>query len=228
MGNRAKHNAKPKRDFVEVRELTITKVPAPDNLDLTRTWYLVYTAPRMEFRAARGLVEAGCSVFLPKLHRVIRHRRRLIDHEVATFSRYLFASGLPTLRRDSYLVGPDGKTVVTINGRPLTDIREIEGVQDIVRSQEGWAVVPRRAIERVVTFQNDGALPRLAAETPDPSVSRGDTVRILSGPFMGFQSTVVEAVGLKHADVLIEIFGRWSPATFEVEHLEVVQQSHAA
>lgn len=220
MGNRAKHNAKPKRDFVATRELSITKVPAPEGLDLTKPWFLVYTAPRMELKAEEGLLKAGCQVFLPKLHRVIRFQRREITHDLATFPRYIFASGVPTMRRDSYLVGPDGKSVVTINGRPLTDIREIDGVQDILRSRDGFAIVPRRAIEAVICFQNDQKLPRIEQPGEEPRFAVGEPVRIIAGPFMGFQATVVEQIGLHQADVMIEIFGRSNVATFDTSHLD--------
>lgn len=211
---------KEKKPFVHYRDVQETKVPAPADLDLSRDWYLVYTAPRMEAKAAKGLQEAGCSVFLPSIRRVIRFQRRETDHQIATFPRYLFAAGVPTMRRDSCLLGPDGKTVLTINGRPLTDIREIDGVQDIVRSREGWARVPRVAIAKVAAYQNDAVPPRRDILRPDPKLAAGQRVKVISGPFMSFLAEVVEQVGLDEAQVLIELMGKPVPLTVPLRDLD--------
>ncbi|KRE02586.1 hypothetical protein ASE61_15005 [Bosea sp. Root670] len=215
MGRR--HEKKP---FVHFRDVQETKVPAPEDLDLGRDWYLVHCAPRMEAKAAKGLADAGCSVFLPAIRRVIRFQRRETDHQIATFTGYLFASGVPTLGRDRYLVADDGVTVITINGRPLTDIREIEGVMYIVRSQEGWARVPGDAIAKVAAYQNDAVEPRRDILRPDPKLSPGQRVKVISGPFMGFLAEVTEQLGLAEAEVLIELLGKPVPMTVRVEHLD--------
>jgi hypothetical protein len=117
-----------KKPFVHQMQVSLTKNPAPADLDTSLPWYLVYTAPRMEAKAAKGLEEAGCSVFLPSLRKVVRYQRRELDFTLATFPRYLFARGVPTLRRDRFLVADDGVSVIKLNGRPLSDICEIDGV----------------------------------------------------------------------------------------------------
>lgn len=218
MGRRTPHNTKPpKADYGHFREFSETRNPAPTDLDSSLAWYLVYCRPRMEAKAAKGLAEAGCKVFWPSLHRIITLRRRKTEHDVATYPRYLFAAGLPTIKRDSYLVGEDGKTVLTINGRPLSDIRDIDGVHDVVRSAIGWARVPGRVIDMVAAYQNN-ALPEF--RRIDLRRQPGARVRINSGPFMSFQATVVEAMGLDEAEVLIDIFGRETPARLPVDHLD--------
>lgn len=209
-----------KKPYVHLREVLETKVPAPADLDLSLDWYLVYTAPRMEAKVAQGLADAGCSVFFPSIHRLIRFQRRELSNRLATYPRYLFAAGVPTRRRDSHLVAEDGVTVITINGRPITDIRDIDGVQDIVRSQDGWARVPPKAIKAVAAFQNEAVEPRRDVLRPDPRLVLGQTVRIIEGPFMSFLATVVEQVGQQQAEVMIELLGKPVSMTLGLDQLD--------
>lgn len=211
---------KEKKPFVHVKQVTEAKNPAPADLDLSLAWYLVQTAPRMEAKAAKGLIEAGCTVFLPSVHKVVRYQRREMDFTLATFPRYLFAAGLPTVRRDRYLVAEDRTTVITINGRPLTDIREIEGVQGIVRWRDEWAKVPAPAIKAVADYQNDPRAFRCSdPQRPDPEVSPGQRVKIIAGPFMSFLAEVVERVGLYEAEVLINLMGK--PSSLRVSRSQL-------
>lgn len=199
---------KEQKPFIHIKKVSETKNPAPSDLDLSLAWYLVYTAPRMEAKAAKGLADAGCAVFLPSWHKVVRFQRREMDFTLATFPRYLFAAGVPTLRRERFLVADDGVTVITLNGRPLSDIREIEGVQDIVRTQDQWARVPAPFIKAVADYQNDPRASRCSdPRKPALALQPGQTVRIIDGPFMHFLAVVVEQVGLREADVMINLLG---------------------
>lgn len=218
MGFKAKRSAQAKRDFVASRRESEEKIAPPAGLDLALDWYLVFTGPRREHRAAEGLREAGCDVFLPATRKVIEHRRRVIDIELATFPRYLFAAGLPSRRNDRFLVGPDRKSVLTVRGRPITDIREIDGVAGVISGPNGWARVPSSVIEAVARFQADGE--PLPWDRPREPITPGKTVVITSGPFLSFQATVVDVLGLDRAEVLIDLFGRPTPLTMDVRDLD--------
>lgn len=227
MGRRKPHNeasepkaGKPKPlDYVQFREEQVTKNAAPADLDCGLDWYLVYTAPRMEAKAAKGLQEAGCTVFWPSLHRIIRHRRRRLEHDVSTFPRYLFVSGVPSRIRSRDYVADDGQTVITVKGRPIADIRDIDGVLDIVRTSRGWEKVPGKAIAKVAAFQNDATPPRPDVLMADPRLEPGSQVKVISGPFMSFQATVVESIGLRRAGVLIDILGGQVPVEMDIGQL---------
>ncbi len=212
---------KEKKPFIHEKRVSETKNPAPADLDLSLAWYLVYTAPRMEAKAAKGLADAGCAVFLPSMRKVVRYQRREMDFTIATFPRYLFAAGVPTLRRDRFLVADDGVTVITLNGRPISDIREIEGVQDIVRSQDQWARVPGPFIKVVADYQNDPRASRCSdPRKPDMTVEPGQRVRIIDGPFMSFLAVVVDRVGLREADVMISLLGSASRMRVSTSQLD--------
>lgn len=209
------YRKKRERPFVELKSVVETRNPAPVDLDLTLRWHLIYTSPRGEARAAKGLAEAGCKVFWPSRHKVIRFGRREITHDVATFPRYLFAAGVPFREQRFDQVQAD-RTVVTVNGRPIDDIRDIDGVQDVVGTSAGWLRVPGAAIRAVADYQN-------SVEPPPPPPARvapGQRVTVIEGPFISFQAVVVEAIGLAEAEVLIEIFGRATRMRIDIGHLD--------
>lgn len=208
------YRKKRERPFVELKSVVETRNPAPAELDLTLRWHLIYTSPRGEARAAKGLAEAGCKVFWPSRHKVIRFGRREITHDVATFPRYLFAAGVPFRERRFDQVQAD-RTVVTVNGRPIDDIRDIDGVQDVVGTSAGWLRVPGAAIRAVADYQNSVEPP-----LPPVRVKPGQRLTVIDGPFMTFQAVVVEAIGLTDAEVLIDIFGRATRMRIGIDQLD--------
>jgi transcription antitermination factor NusG len=208
---------KPKVTIVNGRTRTETKNPPPSDLDLDpkTKWYLVYTAPRMEAKAKQALEDAGCKTFWPSSHVVITApRRKPVEHDVGTFPRYLFVSGMPFRERQIDRVQED-RTVVTVNGRPVDDIRDIDGVLEVVSNSAGWLRVPNAAIAAIAGYQASKIEERRA-----PTVRPGDKARVIEGPFMSFQATVVEAIGMDAAKVLIDIFGGKVPVTMPLAQLD--------
>lgn len=194
-------------------EIIETLQPAPADLDFgtkdhPKPWYLVWTTPRGEEKAAEGLREAGCQVFWPHFIRVTKRRNKPeITNKVSTFQRYLFASGLPRLAQRLTVVGPDGKTGVTIDGRPIDNIREIDGIISVVSNSRGWCVVPRIAIEDIVKMHGDHPEPQSSASPARQKPKSGDRVVILDGPFMHFYATVMDVLGSEAGLILIDMFG---------------------
>lgn len=174
------------------RQVFETRVPAPDDLDLSRQWYLVYTGPRCEERAVTALHEAGCVTFWPALHRVTIHGKRRNERRVGTFPRYLFVSG-----------------------RVPGDIRDIDGVIDVVRFGIDWATVPPAAISLIADYQNEA--PRPIAPVP---YAKGQSVTTTEGPFAGFFSTFDRGLPNDQARILVSIFGRITPVTTELANLQ--------
>lgn len=208
---------KPKVTVVNGRTRTETLNPPPADLDLEpkTKWFLVYTAPRAEEKAKKALEDAGCKTFWPSVHVVITApRRKQVEHDTGTFPRYLFVSGMPFLERQIDRVQED-RTVVTINGRPVDDIRDIDGVQEVVSNSAGWLRVPNAAIASIAGYQARKEDPR-----PVSRLKAGDKARVITGPFMSFQATVVEAIGLQEAKVLIDIFGGMVPVTMGIAQLD--------
>ncbi|MNU02863.1 hypothetical protein D3C72_2466990 [compost metagenome] len=55
---------------------------------------------------------------------------------------------------------------------------------------------------------------------PEPRLKPGDKAVVMSGPFMGFMAEIVEAIGLREAKVLIDLFGGAVPLTIGVAQLD--------
>ncbi len=211
MGNR-KNRERPAE--TAVRTFVETMNPAPDDLDPNLHWLLVCTRPRAEAKAAEGLRAAGCTVFLPTRKRVITMGKRRIENDVATFPGYLFAAGVPfrTVAHDH--VTADRK-VVTVNGRPIDDIRDIDGVVRVHGTERGWLRVPPSIIRAVAELQN-APEPKRPANRFHP----GDNVLVISGPFMDFFAVVVDQVGQHEAKVLIEIMGAEREVSLGISQLD--------
>lgn len=200
MGFRKRHNT----DFCHGRRFVETRVPAPPSLDAGRTWYLVVTMPRSEARVRDGLMEIGCSVWLPALRREVTARGRQTDYETPTFPGYLFVADLPF-----------GERPVTLRGLPITAMRDVPGLLGVISTPRGFLRVPRAAFETVIRFQNEPEPPR-----PDFPFEQGARVTVLDGPFASFCGVVDEALGHDYVKVLVEIFGRSTPVQLEIGQIE--------
>ncbi|PZU87335.1 MAG: hypothetical protein DI527_18840 [Chelatococcus sp.] len=206
-------------------EIVETLQPAPADLDFgtpeePTAWYLVWTTPRGEEKAADGLLQAGCQVFWPHMIRETRRRNKpVITNKVSTYARYLFVSGLPSLARRLTVVGEDGRSGITVDGLPITDIRQIAGVVGVVSDGRGWAKVPVGILRQLVVYQGKEPAPVSSIASSAPKLAPGESVVITGGPFMTFQATVVDRIGLDAARVLIDIFGGRTPAEIDVAHL---------
>lgn len=200
--------ATPKQLAPGEREVTEQLVCAPADLDPQRRWHLVYTTPRGEARAAKALAEAGCEVFWPHSVKTTRFaKRKPIVNLIGTYPRYLLVAGVPFRARFKDSVRED-RTVVTVNGRPIDDIRDVDGVVDVIGTAAGWLRVPPAAVQAIADYQNE-ITPVSIAEKP--ALRPGQAVVITAGPFMDFQATVVESIGLEAARVLIAVFGGPTP-----------------
>lgn len=200
MGRRSPHNTA----FCHGRRFVETRNPAPPSIDPGRGWFIVITAPRGEARARDGLMEAGCSVWLPTLHREVTVRGRSTSYDTPMYQGYLFVADLPF-----------GRQPVVHKGVLVSDIREMPGVLGVISTPRGFLQMPRIAFERMVAIQN-------APEPPRPAFpfERGAKVTVLDGPFADFQATVVDALGHGYAKVLVDVFGRATPVQLEIGQIE--------
>lgn len=206
--------AQPKVTIVNGRTRTETRNPPPADLDPDLHWYLVYTAPRAEPKVVKALGEAGCSVFWPSVHvTVTAPKRKPLEMDVGTFPRYLFAAGMPF--RQQRRTRREGDRIITIDGRPIDDIRDIDGVVEVVGTAAGWQRVPSAAIAAIAGYQATQPEPKA-----QPQFMAGDMAVVIDGPFMTFSATVVEAIGLQKAKVLIDILGGKVLMTMDVRQLD--------
>lgn len=192
--------------------ITLNRAPVDLDLDPKTRWFLVYTGPRCEARAAAGLEEAGCRTFWPSSHKVVTvGARTTFEGDIATFTRYLFASG-------PLLTGQGDPQRFIVKGKPISSVFDIDGIQEIASNSRGWLRVPNSALKAIADYQN-----QVAVEKPAKSKTKfqpGDQATILDGPFMGFMAQIVNSIGLHSAKVIIRSFGSELPATMSVSALQ--------
>jgi len=97
----------------------------------------------------------------------------------------------------------------------------VKGVKDVLRHADGsHATVTDAEVARIST-------PQRAAE-PDRGLRKGDTVRVLDGPFATFTGTIRETKRAKgrtpaRACVHVTVFGRPTPIWCDLEQLEQIE-----
>lgn len=137
-------------------------------------WFLVHTLPKSEGRAEVHLHAQGFRSYLPQINRTIRHARRFRNVQAPLFPRYMFL--ILDLSRDRWLsvhstIGVS--TLFTCEGRPIPVPAGV--VEDLISSYD-------KTVERL-----------------DFGLAKGQSVRILSGPFAELIGTL-DRVGCWRTD----------------------------
>ena len=159
----------------------------------TGPWRAVQTVARGEWLAAGHLGRAGFEVFLPHRTTTVMRGRRAIGTARALFAGYLFAR-----------IGDGG----------MRAAHAAEGVVGVVRFGEAFAAVPDEAVDILLALCDDRGCWR--ADVPRAALGQGEViawavgevVRILSGPFEGFEGEVTVVDAARGIGVDIDIFGR--------------------
>jgi transcriptional antiterminator RfaH len=156
-----------------------------DAVPEARRWYVVTTHPAGEYRAKEWLERRGYGDRLWLPERLIKRQTRrkiLVSLKVPLFPRYLFVA-LDTVHEPWHLIGE----APTVAGMLMIDGRLV--------------ALPQREVEELRYRLNGRPLVMIQrfAET--------DSVRILEGPFAGFEGRFLQQVG-EHVKVLLDILGR--------------------
>jgi transcription elongation factor/antiterminator RfaH len=151
-------------------------------------WFLVHTLPRSEARAEVHLRAQGFRTYLPKINRTVRHARRFRNIQAPLFPRYMFL--ILDLSRDCWLsvrstIGVS--TLFTCEGRPIP--------------------VPASVVEDLISSYDQ------TAESLASRFARGQSVRILSGPFAELIGTLDRLDAGGRTRVLLEIMATMVPVT---------------
>lgn len=147
-------------------------------VEQSRTWHVVYTAPKAEKRLQQRLTDQGVEVFLP-LHLTPRKwSDRVKMVEMPLFSSYLFVL---TRKSDLY-------DLVRVPG--VARIVYFEGEPAVVRPQE------IKAIRDFLEYANGKAC----------QLELDDEVRIAIGPLKNAAGKVIK-VGKKYAVLLLDKLG---------------------
>ena len=160
------------------------------------SWYLVYTKPRQEDKAWWNLDRQQFRCYLPYVR---TRRRRQGRYETVTepmFPRYLFirlAAGV----------------------EDWSPIRSTLGVSHLVRFGMWPARVPDSLVETIRRRARDG----FCDLCPEP-LKTGEKVRVLDGPFRGYEGIFRTPRGEERAMILLDVAGQYTTLLISQHQLE--------
>ena len=157
-------------------------------------WFLAHTLPKSERKAEMHLRAQGFRAYLPQIKKTIRHARQFRDVQAPLFPRYMFLIIDPS--RDRWL-----------------SIRSTVGVSSLFTCEGRPVPVPQGVVEGLIAH-SDGAVTSL-----DDGLSKGQSVRIVSGPFANLVGTLDRLDAAGRTRVLLDIMGTAVPVAIRRQAL---------
>jgi transcriptional antiterminator RfaH len=164
-----------------------------------KRWYLVYCKPRQEKTALLNLARQGYESYLPLMREPRRRHGRRVSVVAPMFPRYLFVHLDQT----------------TDNWGP---IRSTVGVASMVRFGQRATPIPDSLIDCLRGREDEEGIQNVMPE----ALKSGARVRILDGPFTGYEGIFQVRTGKERVVVLLDILGRQARASVDESALEPV------
>ena len=149
-------------------------------------WFLAHSLPRSERKAEMHLRAQGFRTYLPQIKKTIRHARQFRDVRAPLFPRYMFL--ILDLSRDRWL-----------------SVRSTIGVSSLFTCEGRPVPVPAGVVEGLMAH-SDGILTSL-----DAGLTKGQSVRIVPGPFANLVGTLDRLDAAGRTRVLLDIMGTAVP-----------------
>ena len=146
-------------------------------------WFLVHTLPHCERKAEMHLAAQGFRTHLPQIQKTIRHARQLRTVRAPLFPRYMFL--ILDLGRDRWL-----------------SVRSTIGVSSLFTCEDGPVPVPEGVVEALIQRTDEANLTLF-----NSGLVLGQSVRILSGPFVDFVGTLERLDDAGRVRVLLDMMG---------------------
>lgn len=145
-------------------------------------WYVVYTNPRSEKKAAELLSKKGIEVYLP-LHKVLKlwsDRKKWV--EIPLFPSYLF---------------------VRINPKSYYEVLDTPHISRYIFFDKKPAIIRENQLDALRQVTQS----MVEMTTTSDDIKPGDRVKIMGGPFQGFEAEMVTLKGLTKILIRIEQIG---------------------
>src|SRR5215469_12542411 len=156
-------------------------------LEGNERWYLVHTLPHGERRAELHLGAQGLRTHFPTIQKTIRHARQLRTVRAPLFPRYLFL--VLDLGRDRWL-----------------SVRSTVGVSSLYTCDDRPVPVPEGIVETLIENTDEANLTLFSS-----GLRPGQSVRIMTGPFVNFVGTLERLDDAGRVQVLLEMMGTGVP-----------------
>ena len=164
-----------------------------------RSWYVVYSKPRLESEAETHLRRQGFEVWLPRVERSRKRQGRWRTLTEPLFPRYLFAH-------------------LDLEGENTAPIRSTRGVSGLVRFGGYPVTAPDEMIDSLKSIADpETGLHRIGCR----DLERGSSVTVIEGPFEGLQGIFQMETGTDRAVVLLDVLGRVSAVTIQKASLSL-------
>ena len=152
-------------------------------------WFLAHTLPRSEARARLHLRAQAFRTYFPQILKTVRHARQHRTVRAPLFPRYLFI--ILDLGRDQWL-----------------SIRSTVGISNLFTCDGRPVPVPVGIVETLIERTDQNNVTLLHAE-----LAKGQSVRILRGPFADFVGTLERLDETGRVRVLLDMMGTMIPVT---------------
>jgi transcription elongation factor/antiterminator RfaH len=149
-------------------------------------WFLAHTLPKSERKAEMHLRAQGFRTYLPHINKTVRHARQFRNVRAPLFPRYMFL--ILDLSRDRWL-----------------SVRSTVGVSSLYTCGDRPVPVPEGIVESLIAHSN-GNVTGL-----DVGLTKGQSVRIVSGPFANLIGTLDRLDAAGRTRVLLDIMGTAVP-----------------
>jgi transcriptional antiterminator RfaH len=156
-------------------------------LEGNERWFLVHTQPKSESRAGLHLGAQGFRTHLAQIQKTIRHARQLRTVRAPLFPRYIFI--ILDLGRDRWL-----------------SVRSTVGVSSLFTCGDRPVPVPEGVVEALIQRTDEANLTLFNA-----GLVTGQSVRILSGPFVDLVGTLERLDDAGRVRVLLDMMGTTVP-----------------
>lgn len=162
-------------------------------------WCLIQTKPRQELIAEKNLKNQGYECYLPFIHREKVIQNKIEVQVTPLFPRYLFIN----LDHD-------------FSSKSWAPIRSTKGVSNLVKFGSNLASATDELIEVIKSREFDGVT------NIKPLFTKGQSLRMLRGPFAGFDSVYQGMDDQMRVIVLFEFMKKITRASFEVSDLVLI------
>jgi transcription elongation factor/antiterminator RfaH len=169
---------------------TVPAIDAEDDADIRenqKRWYAVHCQSHRERAAAFNLENQGYEVFLPWRTKSRRHARKIETVRVPFFPGYLFVS-------------------LDITRERWRNINGTFGVVRILTQGDDPMAVRRGVVEALREVSDDSG-----AVCWRPDLKIGQSVRILTGPFVDFVGRLDQLTNAGRVCVLLDLLGGQTP-----------------
>ncbi len=164
------------------------------------SWYLIQSKPKLELVALENLNNQGYECYLPMMNVEKQVQKKIQIQKTPLFPRYLFIN----LDNDFF-------------AKSWVPIRSTKGVSTLVRFGAEPAKISEDLIE-IIRFKENRHQANI-----EPLFKQGEILKILNGPFKGFESIYQGMDDQMRVIVLFEFMNKSTTISIELDSVSLLK-----